>query len=181
MSAIIEYKNPIIEQRADPWIIKHRGYYYFTASVPEYDRFEVRKSTTIQGLSTAKPKIIWKKHESGIMSKNIWAPELHFINKKWYIYFAAARTDSEFDHRMYVLENDSTDPLNDNCVEKGKIITEWDSFSLDETTFEHNGILYLIWPQKDPSIDGNSNLYISKMKNPWTLEGKQIMLTKPGY
>lgn len=28
-------KNPLIEQRADPWIYKHTdGYYYFIASVP---------------------------------------------------------------------------------------------------------------------------------------------------
>ncbi|MDA5483519.1 alpha-N-arabinofuranosidase, partial [Yersinia intermedia] len=37
------YPNPLIEQRADPFIYRHTdGYYYFTASVPEYDRLELR-------------------------------------------------------------------------------------------------------------------------------------------
>ena len=31
--------QPLIEQRADPCIYRHTdGYYYFTASVPQYDR-----------------------------------------------------------------------------------------------------------------------------------------------
>ncbi len=31
--------NPLIEQRADPFITQRiRGWYYFTGSVPEYDR-----------------------------------------------------------------------------------------------------------------------------------------------
>ncbi|MBW4839179.1 MAG: family 43 glycosylhydrolase, partial [Paenibacillaceae bacterium] len=93
MSHKQEYMNPIVEQRADPWVYKHQdGYYYFTASVPEYDRIEVRRSKTLQGLGDAKPAVAWRKYESGPLSANIWAPEIHFIDGKWYIYFAAART-----------------------------------------------------------------------------------------
>ena len=45
--AVKEIVKPIILQRADPWIYKHTdGYYYFTASVPEYDRIEIRRSKT---------------------------------------------------------------------------------------------------------------------------------------
>ena len=76
-----EYKNPLVPQRADPWCLKHiDGYYYFTGSVPEYDRIELRRSETINGLSDAEGTVIWKKHESGAMSYNIWAPELHYID-----------------------------------------------------------------------------------------------------
>nr|WP_242856987.1 family 43 glycosylhydrolase [Pseudobacteroides cellulosolvens] len=64
----ITVTNPIVKQRADPWVYKHTdGYYHMTASVPEYDRIELRRATTIQGLSTAAPTIIWKRHSSGIM------------------------------------------------------------------------------------------------------------------
>jgi GH43 family beta-xylosidase len=66
------FENPILEQRADPWVYRHTdGYYYFTASVPEYDRIEIRRSKTIQGIGTAEPAIVWKKHESGPMSKHV--------------------------------------------------------------------------------------------------------------
>ncbi|MET3851003.1 family 43 glycosylhydrolase [Paenibacillus sp. OAE614] len=180
------YNNPVVEQRADPWVFKHTdGYYYFTASVPEYDRIEIRRSKTLQGLGEAEPVVAWRKYETGPLSANIWAPEIHFIQGKWYIYFAAARTtetnDGLFDHRMYVLENDSANPLEGTWTEKGKIRTRWESFALDATTFEHNGVLYYVWAQKDPDIEGNSNLYISEMSNPWTLQGKQVMISTPEY
>lgn len=186
MSTQQHFNNPIVEQRADPWVYKHvDGYYYFTASVPEYDRIELRRSKTIQGLGEASAVTVWRKYDKGPMSANIWAPELHFIDGKWYIYFAAARTaetnEGLFDHRMFVLETDAENPLEGNWVEKGQIKTQWESFSLDATTFEHRGVRYLVWPQKDPSIIGNSNLYIAKMENPWTIKGEPIMLTKPEY
>jgi len=167
-------------------VYKHTdGYYYFTASVPEYDRIEVRRSRTIQGLAQGEVSVAWRKYETGPMSANIWAPEIHFIDGKWYIYFAAARTtetqDGLFDHRMFVLENASANPLEGEWVEKGQIITEWESFALDATSFNHKGTQYLVWAQKDPSIKGNSNLYIAPLANPWTLGAKQVMITTPEY
>lgn len=179
-------KNPLIEQRADPWVYKHSdGFYYFTGSVPEYDRIELRRSETIQGLADAEGITIWRKHDSGLMSANIWAPELHHIEGKWYVYYAAAHTsetrDGLFDHRMFVLENASADPLEGEWVEKGQVITKWESFALDATTFEHKGRRYYVWAQKDPAIPGNSNLYISLMENPWTLTGEQVCISVPEY
>lgn len=180
MSTELTYNNPVILQRADPCIYKHSdGYYYFTASVPEFNRIEIRRSQTIQGLKEAKPLTIWEKNNIGIRSANIWAPEIHYINEKWYIYFAAARIVSKFDHRIYVLENTSQNPLEGEWIDKGQLKTNWESFSLDTTTFEHKGIRYLLWAQRDPAIEGNSNLYIAKMNNPWTIEGDQVLLSKP--
>ncbi|WP_373461114.1 family 43 glycosylhydrolase [Paenibacillus sp. V4I5] len=180
------YKNPIVLQRADPWIYKHTdGYYYFTASVPAFDCIELRRAATIQELGTAIPTVIWRKHAAGRMSSLIWAPEIHFIDGKWYIYFASGGSDENldevWDHRMYVLENEAANPIEGIWVEKDQLQTNWESVALDATTFEHQGVRYLVWAQKDPEIEGNSNLYIAEMSNPWTIKGKQIMLTKPAY
>lgn len=180
------FTNPIVRQRADPWVYKHSdGYYYFTASVPEYDRIEIRRSATIQGLGEATPVVAWRKHPAGMMSANIWAPEIHFIGDTWYIYFAAARTaetkDGLFDHRIFVLENPNFNPLEGTWEEKGQLKTGWESFALDSTTFEHRDVRYLVWAQQDPAIRGNSNLYIAPLRNPWTLGGPPVMLTKPEY
>lgn len=175
-----QLRNPLVEQRADPWVLKHTdGFYYFTGSVPEYDRIELRRASTLEGLTEANQVVVWRQHEAGPMSKNIWAPELHFIGGKWYIYFAAAKKDEAFNHRMYVLENESANPLEGIWTEKGQIITGWESFSLDATSFEHNGEQYLVWAQQDPAIQGNTNLYIAAMSNPWTLKSKQVLITKP--
>ncbi|MFB5266984.1 family 43 glycosylhydrolase [Paenibacillus enshidis] len=186
MKTVKKYHNPLIEQRADPWVYRHTdGYYYFTASVPEYDRIEVRRAATIEGLSLAEPVVAWRKYDTGPLSANIWAPEIHFIEGKWYIYFAAARTtetkDGLFDHRMYVLENESANPLEGEWIEKGQVKTAWESFALDATSFEHRGVRYYVWAQKDPDIQGNSNLYISEMSNAWTLTGPQTMIATPEH
>src|SRR5687767_12817084 len=56
-----ELKNPLIEQRADPWVLRHTdGNYYFTASVPEYDRIVLRRAETVAGLADAAEKVIWR-------------------------------------------------------------------------------------------------------------------------
>ncbi|WP_233004690.1 glycoside hydrolase family 43 protein [Exiguobacterium aurantiacum] len=182
----VEDRHLILEQRADPWVYLHTdGYYYFTASVPEYDLIELRRAKSLQTLRTAEPVTAWVKHETGPMSDLIWAPELHHIHGKWYLYFAAAKSrdivNGLFDHRMFVLENESANPLEGEWVEKGQVQTEWDSFALDATVFEHKGTHYLVWAQKDPSIDGNSNVYIAELENPWTIKLPQVMLTKPEY
>ncbi len=175
-----EYPNPFIEQRADPQIYKHTdGYYYFTASVPEYDRIILRRARRIEELREAEEKVIWTKHKSGEMGAHIWAPELHFIKGKWYIYFAAGKAEDIWAIRPYVLECEAGNPLEGTWTEKGRIDVGVESFSLDATTFEHKGINYLIWAQKDEK--NYSNLYIAKLENPWTIEGTPVMLTTPEY
>ena len=58
--ALTEYNVPLIENRADPYIFKHEdGTYYFTASVPEYDRIILRKAAAISGLKYAEEKTLW--------------------------------------------------------------------------------------------------------------------------
>lgn len=191
MSTIQTYINPLVPQRADPYIYKHTdGYYYFTASVPAYDLIEIRRAKTLNGLAHAAPRTIWRKHPdgSGAMSQLIWAPEIHYIDHKWFIYFAASHTkefdqNGMFQHRMYCIECDQADPMAEESqwFEHGRIQTPLDTFSLDATVFTANKKLYYVWAQKDPAIKGNSNIYIAEMENPWTLKSKPVLLTKPEY
>ena len=96
------WPNPFIEQRADPFILRHEQHYYFIASVPAYDRLELRRASTLLDLRHAEPVVVWRKPESGPCSELIWAPELHRIDEQWVIYFAAAPTrdikDGLFQH-----------------------------------------------------------------------------------
>jgi GH43 family beta-xylosidase len=173
--------DPLIRQRADPFITpRHRGTYYFTASVPEYDRIIVRGATTIDGLATATETVLWRRPTSGKMGGHIWAPELHRIDGRWYIYFAAGDKDEVFRIRTYVLESalaDPTDPA--GWTLRGQIITEWDGFTLDATTFAHRGRRYLVWAQSEPEIAVNTSLYIAEMSNPWTLKTKPTRIATP--
>ena len=180
--------NTFVYQRADPYIYRHtNGIYYFTASVPAFDKIILRKSDTLKGLADAKEITIWEKHEKGIMSKNIWAPEIHFLDGKWYIYFAAGDVDDIWAIRPYVLECEDEDPFTGRWTEKGKMLCSDDdefsfrAFSLDATVFEHNGKHYYVWAEKVGVGQQISNLYIAQMESPTKLKTVQVLLTTPDY
>ena len=184
----VEYNKPWILQRADPYILKHEdGQYYFTASVPEYDRIILRHSKTLLGLSAAEEKTIWVKHKNGPMSKHIWAPELHYIQGKWYIYFAGGSQEDQWAIRPYVLECQGSDPFVDQWIEKGMMqaadddVFSFKAFSLDATIFESKGKYYFVWAEKVSVGPQISNLYIAEMESPYKLKTKQVLLTTPDY
>ncbi|MGC0328831.1 GH43 family beta-xylosidase [Streptomyces sp. SAI-170] len=174
------YVNPLVPHRADPHIHRHTdGFYYFTATVPEYDRIVLRRSRTLRGLATSAESVVWRAHPAGDMGAHIWAPELHRIDGKWYLYFAAAPAEDVWRIRIWVLENSHPDPLQGSWVERGQVRTAWETFSLDATTFTHRGTRYLAWAQHEPGMDNNTAVWLSRMANPWTLEGPQVRLTTP--
>ncbi len=188
----ITYPNPFITERADPYITHGAdGCYYFTASYPAYgsvdkgyDRIILRRSETVSGLREAQEHTVWRAHGEGVMARHIWAPEIHNILGKWYIFFAAGDSDDIWNIRPYVLECDG-DPLCGKWVELGKMKAcdgdnvSFTSFSLDMTYFEHRGKHYLIWAE----IIGDSSLFMAEIDpaEPNRLITKPILLTKPEY
>ena len=101
------FTNPVAEDGADPWIIKHDENYYYCYS--EDNTIYVNASIYIEEAVQMTGKAIWKPEPHQKYSHEIWAPELHLIDNKWYIYFAADDGKNE-NHRMYVLEGKSADP-----------------------------------------------------------------------
>lgn len=176
----LNFRNPLVLRRADPWVLYYNGKYYFTGSIPQYDCIELRCADTLDELRDAKRTIIWHAHEEGEMCEHIWAPEIHRINDKWYIYFTSAPKGDKWNIRPYVLECADDDPITGNWTEKGRIQLPIDSFSLDMTTAVYNGEQYIFWAQK-PNEEIGSCIFAARMKNPWTLASDAVMLTKPEY
>lgn len=185
------YPDPFIMERADPYIIKHENKYYFTASYPAfgsvekgYDRIILRESDTLLGLAEAEEKVIWHAHSEGVMARHIWAPEIHFIDGKWYCFFAAGEKEAIWNIRPFMLVCDG-DPMRDEWKELGKMqasdgdTISFNSFSLDMTYFEQNGRHYVIWAE----IIGDSSLFMAEIdpREPNKLISKPILLTKPEY
>lgn len=188
MNTQLKYNEPWILQRADPFICKQsNGKYYFTASVPAYDRIILRCADTLAGIADAEEVTIWKKHETGIMSKHIWAPELHYLDGKWYIYFAGGEKEDIWKIRPYVLECTDADPMTGEWKELGMMQCADDdafsfrAFSLDATVFENNGKRYYVWAEKVGVGRQISNLYIAEMETPNKLKTVQVLLTTPDY
>lgn len=185
MSESSPLQQPLIEQRADPFIYRHSdGFYYFIASVPEYDRLELRRSETLAGLADAEKISVWRKPDTGPYSDLIWAPEIHFIDGTWAIYFAAAPSreilNDLFQHRMYALTTTAANPLEGEW-QLSRVDSGIDTFCLDATSFEHRGQRYYLWAQKGPGIPGNSNLYIARQDSPTSISGEPVCLTIPEY
>ncbi len=179
------WNDPFIPQRADPYILHEGGKYYFTASVPDYDRVVLRCSDTLEGLRDAEEKTLWVCHESGEMSKHIWAPELHRAADGWYIYFAAGSRERAWKIRPYVLRCTGEDPMRDPWEEKGLLHRVdkfcFNDFSLDMTVFSHGGRDYAVWAEKVNQGKKISNLYIAEMDSPLSLKTPQTLLCFPSY
>ena len=183
---IEKYSAPLILQRADPCILlAPDGYYYFTASVPDFDLVELRRAKTIEELPSAETRVVWHKPDEGAMSKYIWAPEIHIVDGKWMIYFAAASEEPDnmgvFSHRTYALMCEDENPMTGKWELKGQMKTGWESFTIDSTTFEANGKRYFVWAQRDYDIPGNSNLYIAEMLSATELKLPATLLSVPEY
>lgn len=188
MDTTLRFNEPWILQRADPYILRHTdGQYYFTATVPEYDRLVLRRSSTLAGLANAPETEIWHKHESGVQSEHIWAPELHFLDGKWYIYYSASDKDDIWALRPYVLVCEDRDPVTGRWTELGKMKRadedpfSFEDFSLDATVFENHGKRYYVWAEKVGTGKKISNLYIAEMERPDKLRTVQVLLTGPDY
>ncbi len=176
------FVNPLWKG-ADPWIVKHDGMYYTCRSVAggievSQSRFMTRKETK---------RIVWRAPENAWNSFFIWAPEVHFVDGKWYIYYAAGKENKTpyIWQRAGVLECDT--PLGD-YRDRGMLYTGDDPrqekdnvWGIDMTVFKHREKLYAVWSgwEKQRGTDATGqNLYIASMENPWTI-GKRVLLSKP--
>ncbi len=175
--------NPLVHQRADAQIFRHiDGWYYMTGSVPEYDRLVLRRSRTLAGLATAHEAVLWRHLASGPLSGFVWAPELHYIDGRWIMYFAAGPSgggEDVFRIRTWAVACNGPDPMTGKWSMLGQVQMAWDSFNLDSTSFVHRGQRYLCWAQREPGIDTNSNLYLAPLATPLTLGAPPARLTVP--
>jgi GH43 family beta-xylosidase len=172
------FTNPLLPSGADPWVIYKDGYYYYTNSLG--NKLTIWKTKDITALNTAERKAVWVPPADKPYSKELWAPELHYIQHKWYMYFAADDGDNNH-HRLYVIENASDDPLQGEWVFKGQIGDASNKWAIDASVFENKGKLYMIWAGWEGDTNGQQNIYIAKMKNPYTVIGDRVKISTPTY
>lgn len=174
------YTNPVIGGGSEPWAIFHEGKYYYTQSLA--DCIILWETDDITQLAEAAKKNVYSpQNGSGI--SHLWGPEIHYMDNKWYIYCAA--DDGNIDNRqIYVLENESPDPMKGEFVMKGRISTDKNNnLAIHANPFEHNGKRYLIWCGWETRriYQETQCIYIAEMKNPWTLASDRILISKPEY
>ncbi|MDE3068537.1 MAG: glycoside hydrolase family 43 protein [Verrucomicrobiota bacterium] len=169
------FQNPI-NPGPDPWIVYYKGNYYL--STTQGDAIRIWKAPTLGGLKTVRPVTVWK-DTNPTRSSGIWAPEFHFINNRWYMYYTATSSDNRDDnHRIYVLESTGTHPLGPYKYKARLFNPTNDHYAIDPTVFRKktDGSLYLIWAARPGHV-----LYIARMANPYTLQGNGVYIPADGF
>lgn len=172
------FTNPLLPSGADPFSFYRDGYYYYTHTTGH--SIVLFKTRNLAELKSAEQKTIFTPPPGTAYSKNVWAPEIHYLYGKWYAYFAADGGQNR-QHRMYVLENDSPDPMQGEWVFKGKVADPLDKWAIDGDVFIHRKQLYMIWSGWEGDENGEQDIYIAKMKNPWTIEGHRSRISSSNF
>ena len=172
------FENPLLSSGADPFSFYRNGFYYYTNSTG--NNITLWKTKSLADLKNAKKKVIYNPPVGTLYSKELWAPEVHFIAGKWYAYFAADDGNNN-NHRMYVLENEAADPMEGTWIFKGKIADSLDKWAIDGDVFSYRNQLYIIWSGWEGDKNGQQDIYIAEMKNPWTITGRRVRISSPSY
>ncbi|MBG0855536.1 family 43 glycosylhydrolase [Streptomyces spinoverrucosus] len=168
------FSNPVKSVKgADPWISYHNGNYYLI-STSWTDAITIRKSATLAGLATAPSVQVWK-GDAASRCCNVWAPELHFLNGRWYLYYVAGQNVSDYipTQRSHVLESAGSDPMGPYTY-RGRLNSAW---MLDPTVGTINGQLYLF----GSASGGTQNLVAARMSNPYTVSGPFSTISTPTH
>lgn len=161
----------------------HDGYYYLSTTTAVDVR--LRRARHIGDLKDAPDQVVWK-DDTPTRFRDIWAPEFFLLDggngPRWYLYYTASDgQNGDSNHRLYVAESAGTDPLGPYTF-KAQLQTDPDNsqYAIDGTVIKQaNGRLYFAWCGR-PSPNGQG-LYISRMANPWTLEGRRTYLPASGF
>src|SRR5690606_10433792 len=176
-----QFKNPIVPVSgvagsADPSIVFHDGYYYYVKSDRDAS-IVVAKSKRLQDIGTAPRVTVYTPPSGTAYSKGLWAPEIQFIQGKWYIYFAADDGNNA-NHRMYALES-KTDDAQGEYIFRGKVSDSTDKWAIDGAVLEIDDKMYFVWSGWEGNVDGRQDTYIASMSNPYTINGERVMIARP--
>ena len=152
----------------DPHVMYKDGFYYGCHTTGRDVR--IYKSATLQNIFKTVPKSIW----GG--KPNIWAPEIHYLNGKWYVY--VCYNSGNFWMVTVVLEGDSQDPQG-NYTLKSELTAIGTAIDASVWQDPSNGQIYLAYSKMDGA--SGQEIWMTKMSNPYTVDGKPVRLSYPMY
>lgn len=175
------YRNPLpsldSSSYQDPWVILVNDRYYYCGSEDD-KRLFIKSSINLPDILNAPKFYIYTPPENTNYSKELWAPELHYLYGHWYVYFAA---DDGFNanHKMYALEggSDPNDPLNGSYTLKAELKPTTVRWAIDGTPFIYGNTLYFVWSGWPGFTDVEQCIYISEMSNPYTIKGDRVEIS----
>jgi GH43 family beta-xylosidase len=184
-AASCTFLNPVADG-ADPWVVKRDSVYYLVQA--RGNGIFVSRSTKLTEVTRSAVQV-WAAPDTGWNRTNVWAPELHFIDGRWYIYYAAGRAGPPFVHqRSGVLQSAGDDPqgayVDRGMLDTGDEITTLaeNKWAIDLNVGRINGQTYAVWSgwERDAATDRTpQHLYIARMSNPWTIGSARVRISSP--
>lgn len=100
------FTNPIRNpEGSDPSVVYSGGYYYLL--VTTWTDVQITRATSIEGLKDGEKKVVYSTKDASRCCNN-WAPELHYLGDKWYIYYTAGTADDTEGQKSHVLTGMAT-------------------------------------------------------------------------
>jgi len=171
------FTNPILQNGADPWIVSDGEIFHYC--YVRKDTVFLKSVKRISELVNAKERIIWIPKKGTTYSKEVWAPELQFLDGRWYIY-VAADDGKNVNHRMYVLSTNGAN-INEKFSFVGKISDKSDKWAIDGSPFKYKGKLYFIWSGWEGEQNVQQNIYIAEMYSPTSIISERVLISRPDY
>lgn len=188
------YEFPMAWHKADPAICRWKGKYYFisTNDLDGNHTLFIREADSIPALATAQQVCILDNKTYPHVGNLLWAPELHIINDRLYIFHAATPESffCEQSHVMVLKENGNPIKAADWEMPRrvvkadGSMLYGSEGITLDMTVFWSAGKLYASWSQRQfQPVDLGAWLYIAQLdpEKPWQLKTEPQVLTVPEY
>ena len=172
------FENPLGPGQ-DPSIVHRDGLYYLVQfEFVGGPALTMRRSQSLKTLLEAERTVVWRGGRDGTPCCELWAPDIKYINGQWYIYFAADDGDN-VNHRMYVIESD--EPRGPYTF-RGQVETPNQAWAIDGVAHENSdGELYFLWSGWPGDHNGQQNIYIAHMSDPWTIDSARTPLSAPVY
>ncbi|KAA6344787.1 Extracellular exo-alpha-(1-_5)-L-arabinofuranosidase [termite gut metagenome] len=177
----------------DPWITKYQNAYYLCKAQGD-NQVNISSSTKLTLLSGT--TTVWRApSDAGAVKpwnvSHLWAPELHYIEGSWYIYYTAGRPHAElnrYNQRSGVLRSKTTDPFGQwedmgmlytgDSYSEGIVPTVENTYSgIDLTTVMIDGQRYAVWSGTPTEADADQAIYIARMSNPYTISSNRVRIT----
>jgi GH43 family beta-xylosidase len=174
------FVNPVAEG-ADPFVVRDGDRYLWCQTVGDVG-VAVWQSDRLTSLG--RRKVVWHAPETGPCSQQVWAPELHHLDGRWHIYFAASDGRNE-NHLAYVLVADTDDPWGAYTLHgpyntgDGQGGTTDNAWAIDMTVLEHGGRRYAGWAGWPAARTRVQQLYIAELESPTSLAGRRVQLCSP--
>jgi GH43 family beta-xylosidase len=176
------FTNPLFSSQ-DPYVVWWQGFYYYSDS--DGDSIYLRKSPALSGLATEPARAVWTATRRGPDGHaGIWAPEIHMIGGKSYLYFAADY-EGRGDRRLYVLEG-GADPMGaykpgDTGDPDGRILESTGRWGIDPNVFfGPDGQLYLTWSCTGDNVGAPpQSICLARMSDPLHVSSAAVQISTP--